>query len=418
MPLSSTPRPVDHPVEIARTPILTRTVEMPLAYPTDSPTQAVAYPMQNTSEAYPPPLPYAAPTLKYTASATLAPTSTLTFTPTGTLAPYTGKPFTIIFNNGNLWLAEIGGTLERQLTHEPEGWSIQHFDINRRGDKIAYVTLKRDPDIADGMIKQVDVRTGEVYPLIGMDDALIEQHLKWLDDTHLAFTYQHFSDYHIDTPTTPIPPSSYNPGYYSVFDLTSGKINNISQAVSISQSPDGRYFVTCISSYSYEPDCRFRLQDTATNQTQAVAEDTNFGQFQGWSADSQWMLFENATYGAQTDHKYLIVDPVSRLGTWVQMPGRACNATAWALQSAVVACSACENEQACQIHFWGPDGKQAKPSISLPKPFQILSWTPDDTRLLLFPEDHTLWIINTDGTGLQQIFGNVIHWSVLPNNGK
>lgn len=386
---------------------------------------ADAYPIPQTTTSfivvYPPPSSGSEPTIRppaaYSTKPTLpiAPTPTITMAPTITMSAYTGSPFSILFNNGNLWLKEIGGEPERQLTHETEGWFINQFAINHAGDRIAYIALKRDVHIVDGMIKLVDLQTGEVRPLFGMGDGLIENRLKWLDQTHLAFSYEEFGAYPMETPIPPPAPEGYHPYYYSVFDLTTGKTKPVPQAVDISQSPDGRYLLTCTSSYFYEPDCEFRLHDLTTNRIVPVAEDTNFGWFRGWSSDSQWMLFENALYGEGADQKYMIVNAYSLNSTWALGTGQGCDSTAWAFQSAVFACTVCEVEKGCQIRFYGPDGFQARPPISIPGQFFLVSWTPDDTRLLLYPEAHTLWLINADGTGLQQVFGNVINWAVLPN---
>ena len=67
---------------------------------------------------------------------------------------------------------------------------------------------------------------------------------------------------------------------------------------------------------------------------------------------------------------------------------------------------------------FGDQWNQAKPPIRLPELFQILSWTPDDLRLVIYPEDHTLWVINVDGSGLQQVVYNRGNWEVLPNRGN
>jgi hypothetical protein len=413
VPLSGTFKPTDSIIELTFTPTFVGKEETLLAYPVVTPDLASPYPVPSTPGRYLSPTPSITPTIRY------SPTITPTFTATATLPPYTGKPFTIVYpRDGNLWLSEIGGRDEHQLTHEPEGWSVFRFDINRRGDRIAYITWKFDHELADAMIKQLDLRTGEISPLVGMGDGLIEYRLRWLDDTHLAYTYQEFSNYHIATPAAPTPAGGYHPYNYFVFDLTSGKSTYIPQAVDISQSPDGRYLLTCSSYYFYEPSCKFSLSDLVVNQTLPVAEDSFYGWFEGWSADSKWMLFANAPYGnTQTDHKYLIVDPASRLGKWVDLPGHFCNSISWASHSDVIACSICESETGCQIRFWGPDGIQTKPPIPLPQPFYIVSWTPDDTRIVLFPEDHTIWIINIDGTGLRQIFGNTPDLVVLPQSG-
>jgi len=385
---------------------------------------ADAYPIPQTTTSdvtvYPPPSSGIEPTLRPTDTSitkptlTHAPTPTVTIAPTVTISAYTGSPFSIVFNDGNLWLKEIGSELERQLTHEPEGWFINQFAINHTGDQIAYLALKRDVDIVDGMIKLVDLQTGEVRPLLGMGDGLIENRLKWLDQTHLAFSYEGFGAYPMETPLPPPAPEVYHPFFYSVFDLTTGETKPMPQAVDISQSPDGRYLLTCTSSYHYEPDCEFRLHDLTTNQIELVAEDTNFGWFRGWSSDSQWMLFENALYGEVTNQKYMIVNAHSLNSTWALGTGQACDSTAWAFQSAVFACTVCEGEKGCQVRFYGPDGFQARPPISLPGQYYLVSWTPDDTRLLLYSEAHTLWVINADGTGLQQVFRNVVDWAVLP----
>ena len=167
-------------------------------------------------------------TITLSPSITIAPTITPSFFPTASLEPYTGKTFSIvIFGYSDLILVEIGGKNERQLTHEPEGWSIFRIAINRQGDKIAYVTLKGYPDIVDGMIKLLDLRTGEVRPLVGMGDGMIEYQLKWLDDTHLAYSYEEFASYHIPTPIAPTPNGGYHPYEYSVYDLTTGQTSYV-----------------------------------------------------------------------------------------------------------------------------------------------------------------------------------------------
>jgi hypothetical protein len=417
-PLSSTISPTD-PIDLTSTPILVSIEETPPAYPVETPDLAPAYPGPPTIDLYPSAYPAVKPTVEdgpiFTTapSATFAPEVASEFTPTATLPPYTGKPFTIIYNYGNLWLAEIGGKIERQLTYEPDGWSISRYDINPSGDQIAYVSLKHNPEIADGMIKLLDLRTGEVKPLLGMGDGVIEYKINWLDDTHLAYSYEEFEKYHISTPEVPTPIGGYHSYYFHIYDLISGESTYTPRTIDISQSPNGRYQLTCIRSKPLEEGCEFNLHDMNTQTTWAIDQASNWGWFEGWSSDSHWMLFKQF-YNSPGDHKYLIVDTSSQLSTWVDTDGGYCISTSWAFHSAVIACGVCEVNQGCQIRFWGPDGFQAKPPILLPKPFQVVSWTADDTRLLLFPEEYTLWVINLDGTGLREVSRNSNDWKVLP----
>lgn len=420
LPSSNTFNPTSSLPIVTFTPTSGPTVQRAQAYRA-VPTEIIPYPYPGIPYPIPsvivtPPV-FDSPTVTISAS---TPTITPTLTSTSTLPAYTGKPFSIVFiRDGNLWLTEIGGKGEQQLTHESEDWWVYRFDINRKGDRIAYVALKGQfPDVVNGMIKQFDFRTGQVSPLVGMEDQLLEDRVKWLDDTHLAYTYTEYPAKDIDTPADPIPAEEYHPYNYIVVVLNIGAKRFITDAVDISQSPDGRYLVTCLSGYVYEPSCEFHLFDQRTNQTYIVAEDSSYGWFKGWSSDSKWMLFANATYGhMETDRKYLIVDPVSRSGNWVLLPGASWGSTSWAFHSSVVACNICESGNDCQIRFWGPGGNQTRQSISLRQQFWDISWTPDDKRLVLASPDHALWIINIDGTGLSRILNNVKDWAVLAKNG-
>ena len=432
--------PVDSPSapDILKTPqatLATPMVTLSLSYPYPAP-----YPNPTSSGPYPPPEPKITPTFGITPTfspsptATVTATSTPTFTATATFLPYTGKPFTLIFiRDGNLWLAEIGGRGERQLTHEPQGWYVSNFDVNPRGDRIAYVSWKGSLRVVDGMIKQVNLGTGKVSPVLGEGDVLIEGGVKWLGDSHLAYDYVHWyatGNSGTGVVTTPDVEFGMYPYFYFIIDLTTGETNhNIRKVVDISQSPDGRYWVTCIAGYPYEPNCEFVLYDLSANQSWPVAQETGWGWFLGWSPDSQWMIFSNRTsfYASETDHKFFIVNSITRLGKWVILPEQSGGSIRWSSKSDVIAYSGCEvgrefkgeiyKEEGCQIQFWNPDGTQIKKSIPLPERFGIISWTPDDTRLVLQKNAETLWIINVDGSGLRSILGGVMGGIVLSDNG-
>ncbi len=290
-------------------------------------------------------------------------------------------------------------------------------DINRQSDRIAYVALKGQfPDVVNGMIKQFDLRTGEASPLVGMGDQLLEDRLIWLDDTLLGYMYTEYPAKDIDTPTEPISPGEYHPYNYFVVKAKTGQKRYITDAVDISQSPDDRYLVTCLSGYVYEPSCEFRLLDRRTNQTYVVAEESDYGWFKGWSSDSKWMLFANATYGnTETDRKYLIVDPVSRSGNWVLLPGASCKSTSGHFKALLSHATFVKVRMIIKSAIGSSEGTRQ----SSPSPYGNNFGTypePDDQQLVLASPDHTLWIINIDGTGLSRILNDVKDWAVLAKN--
>ena len=108
------------------------------------------------------------------------------------LSPYADTPFTLLFiRDGNLWLSEIGGSGERQLTHEPADWPVTEYAIAPSCDRVAYVPYKGPPE-ANALIKQVVLPSGDVSVLTGEEDAYIEYGVGWVDDGHLTFVLSEF----------------------------------------------------------------------------------------------------------------------------------------------------------------------------------------------------------------------------------
>jgi hypothetical protein len=129
---------------------------------------------------------------------TATPLPTYTPRPTPTLAPtsaepYTDQPFYFVFvRGGQLWLTEIGGAGERQLTHEE--WTIDRdygYAMAPDCRHVAYVPWA-DSQMPDALIKQVNITDGFISVLAGADDANLEIGPSWLDDTHLAYSVSEY----------------------------------------------------------------------------------------------------------------------------------------------------------------------------------------------------------------------------------
>ncbi len=355
-----------------------------------------------TSWPPPPPTPVPTPT----------PTSGPSPTPTPTYPPYTDNPFTVLFmRDGNLWLAEVEGNEERQLTSEPPGWWVESYAIAPDCRRVAYVSYYNDSITIDALVKQVDFADGTVSLLFGQDDPYVEQRINWLDNTHVAFDVQFLASGRED---------GSNPGdkrgRSTVVDLETGLREYLpEQTILVSQSPDRRYWITTGFGYAPGP---YSLQDRQTGEVWPLAVDSNSVDFCGWSPDGRQLLLCGFIYPDVEDAWLVLVDLPSRQETKIDPPDRLLLWAHWSPDGesiAYVQCAGREESppnalQGCALGLMDRNGGDQRLIAPLPADllFVLDGWTPDGQRLVLYePNADAFWSIRTDGTDLRPIVLNM-----------
>jgi hypothetical protein len=340
--------------------------------------------------------------------------------PTPTYPPYAVTPFSIIFlRAGNLWLADVGGHGERQLTTESNEWPVRSFAVSPEGDRVAYVIYK-DPPSLDALIKQVQISTGQISVLTGEDDQCSEYDIEWLDPTHIAFRVQ-------GSAVPEYADSSCFPEDVTwdhvVLDLTTGERASV-RALQLSQSPNGRFWLTCPScstGYAYECSCQYVLSDLMTGQDAPVAEGLDWPYFLGWSPDSQAMLFTTGT-GREANpvlqlviitaatREMRVITPDDRLVAWADWSP---DGQALAFIQDQLPDDGSPSSATCTL--WLADERGANPApipVEMPPtyagPAMCLAWTPDSSRLVFAqpgPAQNadTIWTVRLDGSDLRPI---------------
>lgn len=345
--------------------------------------------------------------------------------PTPIYPAYAGAPFTIIFlRAGNLWLAEVGGGSERQLTAESTDWPVTDFAISPEGDRVAYV-IYRGPPSLDAVVKQVQISSGRVSVLAGENDQCSEYGVKWLDATHIAFRFQEYAvQEHSDSSCFPEDVQRE----HVVLDLTTGERTSVPESLHLSQSPNGRYWLTCSCNYTYECSCQYVLHDLVTGQDTPVAENLDWANFLGWSPDAQSMLFTTGS-GLAMDHPVLqlaIIDVATRETRVITPDDRVVTSAAWSPTGRVLAFTQCQSDDdssfpsmTCILWLADQQGANLQPiPVGIPPTYvsaaMCLTWTPDGSRLVFAlpgpaPNTHAIWTVRLDGTDLRPIVIDADH---------
>jgi WD40 repeat protein len=344
----------------------------------------------------------------------LTPTSSPSPQPTATYPPYAGTPFTITFiRDGNLWLSDIGGTGERQLTREGDDWPVVEYATAPSCDKIAYIPYQGPPN-ANALIKEVNLSNGTVMALAGENDPYIEYGIGWLDKDHMTFAVSEFAapGYAKD----PAIWAEIQPFHHIVLDLVTGERTFVPESLHFSQSPNGRYWLTGSCGYVYECPLQYVLHDLVTRQHWRVAESIGWGRFLGWSPDSQWMLFNTLERGeARTPAQLVLINVATQQEQQITPSDKDVRGAAWSPDGQSIALTQCD-VGICGL--WTMD-KYGKNLQRVPKEITdaawIVDWIPDRSRLIFTREEDSsiVWSVGTDSTDLRPIVANADSPQVL-----
>jgi dipeptidyl aminopeptidase/acylaminoacyl peptidase len=357
------------------------------------------------------PTPINTPTLYPTLLPTASPS------PTPTYPPYEGEPFTVVFlRGGNLWLSEIGGKGEHQLTTESDGWFVQEYAVSPRGDRIAYVAFQSPPQ-ADALIKQVDVSTGSVSVLTGENDPYLEYSVGWLDSEHITFSLGEFMapGYTKETPAW----DGFEPFHHIVFNLTTGERTFVPESLVLSQSPDGRYWLACSREYAYTGPCDYKLHDLVTGEEWTIAENIGWGTFVDWSPDSEILLFTAFEDPNDLTVQLVAIDAATRQERVITSDSEAVIEATWSPNDQMIAFARCSPSEDpwpfddCGLWLMSPDGSDRRRVLATGslEPMHP-DWTPDGSRIVFAAYDEnvltswTVWSITVDGGDLRPIVSN------------
>jgi Tol biopolymer transport system component len=320
-------------------------------------------------------------------------------------------------------LSEIGGSGERQLTNETAEWPIREFAVSPEGDRIAYL-LYQDPPSGDAVIKQVHIPTGEVTILLGESDQCSEIGVDWLDETHVTFSLQGFAVAGYKDDDSPCDFWGNEPSDRRVVDLTTGERSIVSRSLLLTQSPDGRYWLTGYCYPVHECPPEYVLHDLATGEQWPLRRlqvaETGFkglGHFFGWSPNSQWMLFadyKGSPYDGPLLVQLVTIDTATREERTITTSKNIALAS-WSPDGQMIAFTqsdpggrgTCETEL-CGLWLIESDGgnvRQVPVEMPYSWHFGSLDWSPDGSRLVFSGGDDSsvVWSVRLDGTDLRPI---------------
>ena len=367
---------------------------------------------QNLTPTLSPPLPTPSPSITFTPSAipTITPSPGPTLTPT--FPPYTHEPFSIVFfRDWNLWIADIGeSTVERQLTFEPPEMHVTRYAISPDGTRIVYIPYQ--VETLNSLIKLVHISTGETDVVLGENDPYNEINVFWLDNTKIAYVNQGlvpaFTTEKVKEITT-----------YIIYDLASKKQIAITEHKSISQSPNGRYWLTCAGSIV----CKYTLHDLINGTQYKIGGNVKWGGFISWSPDSKFMLFHSIDSEGGDCTSQIILINTETLQEKIITPE---DKDAWEArispsneflvykQTDITDFNTCKHGS---HNYWlmnMTDYKIQMIPVSFDKETTWgVQWTPDGKRLVFFYtgyRGYDLWSMNLDGSDLEPILANVMDY--------
>jgi len=371
-----------------------------------TPTSPLEPPLSILLSPTPVPVSTTPPPLPSTSTPQPTPTPTLVPSSTPTYPPYEDKPFTIVFlRDGNLWLSEVGGDGEYQLTTESTDWPVYEYAVSPECDRIAYIAYREPPE-ADGLIKQVHIPTGSVSVVTGENDPYIEWDVGWPDSNHITFLLSEFtaSGYTKETPAW----NGIEPFNHIVFNLTTGERVFVPESLGFSQSPNGRYWLTGSCSYVYECPLDYVLHDLTTGEEWQVSESIGRGAFLGWSPDSQWMLFFSDYRQVESDAllQLRLVNTETHEAEEVTPDDTDVFGAAWSPDSQSIAFAQRDIEGQSLWVMDRDGGNRRRVAVQVTDLSGGLDWSPDGSRLVFATsEDHDLavWSVRVDGSDLRRI---------------
>lgn len=382
------------------------TVPLPIVSPLTSPSILPVLTLAVTETAY--------PTATATVTPQPSPTPSPLPSPTATWPPYSGNPFTVVFlRNGNLWLSTIGGGGERQLTAESPDWPIGWFDVSPQCDRIAYIPHQGPPSI-DALVKQVRISDGSVSILTGHNDPYSECNVEWLDNTHIVFQLQEFlvAGHEKDNAWQDV-----QPFHHIVFDLATAKRTFIPESLLLSQSPDGRYWLTCSRGYVYQGPCTYKLRDLASGKQWQVAPSVGWGDFIAWSPDGQEMLFDSYRDPLDATVQLVVINVAEnkeRVITPDDKTVTSAMSASWSPDGKTIAYTQCDADSNgmrvnCALWLVNRDGSHARMiPAKIAGEAMNLAWTPDGSRLVFTIFDTPIiWSVRTNGTDLRPIVSDL-----------
>ncbi len=385
---------------------------LPAASPLTSPIVLATPTLTVTKTAY--------PTVTGTVTPQPSPTPSPQPSPTVTYPPYSDAPFTLVFlRNGNLWLSEIGKSGERQLTYEPADWPIRWYDVSPRCDRIAYIPNQDQPSI-DALVKQVIISDGSVNVLTGGDDPYSEYGVKWLDSTHIAFKFQGYQvpKYRTDGAWPGV--DAFN---HIVLDLATGKRIFVSESLFLSQSPNGRYWLTCSRGYVYEGACTYKLRDLVAGKQWPVAKSIGWGNFIGWSPDSRQMLFDSCRDPIDATVQLMVIDVTVDKEQPITPDHKTVMSASWSPDGRTIAFAQCdvdslEARKNCALWLVNSDGSNARMiPVNVAGEVMNLAWTRDSSRLIFTIYDTpVVWSVRINGTDLRPVVSNASQYQILCKN--
>lgn len=335
-----------------------------------------------------------------------------TLTPTPTFPPYIHEPFSIIFFRGwDLWIADIGKeTFERQLTFESPSMHVVSYNISPDGRKIVYIPYQ--VETLNSSIKLVDISTGKTEVVLGENDPYNEIRVFWIDNSRIAYANQGL----VPTFTTE---KVEEINTYIIYDLASKKQVAITEYKGISQSPNGRYWLTCAGFFV----CKYTLYDLTNGRTSEIEADINWGGFIDWSRNSKFMLFNKIDSEGGDCTSQLILINTETLQARVVTPedqnawdGSFSSAEEYLVykQTNVIDFNTCTYGS---DSYWLMNLKDYKvqklPIIFDNQTTWDVHWTPDGKRLVFFYTGYRgndLWSMNIDGSDLKPILSNVMDY--------
>ena len=294
---------------------------------------------------------------------------------------------------------------------------MQEYAVSPRGDRIAYVAF-RSPPKADALVKQVGIPTGSISVLTGESDPYLEYHLGWLDSEHITFSLSEFmaSGYTKETPAW----DGFEPFHHTVFNLTTGERVFVPESLVLSQSPDGRYWLTCSRYYVYEGSCEYKLHDLVTEEKWTIAESIGWGTFVDWSPDSEALLFTAFEDPNDFTVQLVTIDVATHQESVITPDSETVIGAAWSPNGQMIVFSRCnpnaENPwflENCGLWLMNPDGSNVQRILAGDSLEAMhLDWTPDGSRIVFVVYDKdvlnswTVWGIRTDGGDLRPMVSN------------
>ncbi len=326
--------------------------------------------------------------------------------------PYVDEPFTIIYvRGGELWMSEVGGRGELQLTNEgiraSEGpaLGVISFDVSPTGRHVAYVVHAEDTRYA----KVLDIRDGTTRLLSPADEpfGVIDYGRTgpqaWWGETLVGYYGG--------------PAGSESPGDLVIVNLETGERSVHPDAYVQWPSPDGRYVYTYI-------DSKMQLQDTRTGERWPVPEKSEGVVFVGWSPDSRYLLLsvfyrrEEATAGKEVE-LLIVVDAQTREQRVISSPNKIASGAraAWSPDGQTVIFMECDSPRSACVHpeLWlaSKDGTNRR-QIPMEKAvsFSDPCWTPDGNRIVFSREDEGTWVLSLADGSLNQVCAEDVDFAV------